>query len=145
MVKRVSTTLAICAIAGGVAVVGLARPGFDTATETAAATEVATHTETAAETATENTAAPADTGQPAVITIEGFAFGGTTVARAGETVSVQNNDSAPHTVTDRNGAFDSGTLGGGESGTFTLPAEPGTYEFFCAIHPSMTAAITVEA
>jgi plastocyanin len=151
--KRVSITLAICALAGGAAVVGLARPATDTTTaqaetaQAAASAEPATDPYGSGQPATgqaSQTPAPAPAAAaPAVVTIEGFAFGGATTAQPGATVTVQNLDSAPHTMTARDGSFDTGTIGGGESGTLTLPDQPGTYEFFCAIHPSMVASITV--
>jgi plastocyanin len=77
------------------------------------------------------------------ITIEGFAFeSGITVA-PGQTVTVVNADGAPHTLTATNDEFDTGRLSGGASGTFVAPSEPGTYDFFCAVHPSMTGTLTV--
>lgn len=156
--KRVSATLAICALAGGAAAIGLARPANDVSATSS--TEVAASASATGEDA--NQADPYGTGQPsqdqaapaaespapvaapAVVTIEGFAFGGATTAQPGQTVTVQNLDSAPHTMTARDGSFDSGNIGGGGTGTLTLPDTPGTYEFFCLIHPSMVASITVQ-
>jgi plastocyanin len=61
---------------------------------------------------------------------------------AGTTVDWANEDPFAHTVTARDGAFDSGTLDGGE--TFSRRFEtPGAYEYFCVIHPSMTGTVTV--
>jgi plastocyanin len=85
-----------------------------------------------------NAAAPAATG----VVIEGFAFNAPAV-RPGETVSVSNDDSAPHTVTASEGGFKTPTIGSGQQGTFTAPNAPGTYAFFCAIHPSMTGTLVV--
>jgi plastocyanin len=64
--------------------------------------------------------------------------------KTGQTITWTNTDSAPHTVTATKGAdFDSGTLQQGD--TFTWKAEKaGTIEYFCAVHPSMVATITVE-
>jgi plastocyanin len=60
----------------------------------------------------------------------------------GTTVDWTNVDPFAHTVTARDGAFDSGTMDGG--GTFSQTfSEPGTFEYFCAIHPSMTGTVTV--
>ena len=60
----------------------------------------------------------------------------------GTTVDWTNEDPFAHTVTARDGAFDSGTMDGG--GTFSQTFyEPGTFEYFCAIHPSMTGTVTV--
>jgi plastocyanin len=76
------------------------------------------------------------------ITAEGFAFNDATAA-AGATVPVTNADGATHTVTADDGSFDV-SVGGGESGEFTAPAEPGDYPFHCEIHTSMTGTLTVE-
>ncbi|MFD6247713.1 cupredoxin domain-containing protein [Streptomyces roseolus] len=62
----------------------------------------------------------------------------------GAKVSVVNEDSAPHTVTAQAAdAFDTGTVEGGETATFTAPSAAGTYRYLCGIHPSMTGALTV--
>jgi plastocyanin len=99
--------------------------------------------------------AVATNGQPAAVTTAGdgqmaagvtivdFAFQpGYVVVPAGSTVSWYNAGAAPHTVTSSFGAFDSGTLGsgGGFSMTFWTP---GSYGYFCAIHPSMTGTVQV--
>lgn len=63
-----------------------------------------------------------------------------TVAR-GETVVVQNVDSAPHTVTGN--GFDTGEIAGGAMGSFVAPAAPGQYDFFCAYHSAMRGTLTV--
>ena len=60
----------------------------------------------------------------------------------GTTVDWTNQDPFAHTVTARDGAFDSGTLDGGEAFSQTF-GEPGTFGYFCAIHPSMTGTVTV--
>ena len=53
-------------------------------------------------------------------------------------------DTAPHTVTVTSGPvkFDSGTLQKGESFSYTFK-ETGTYEYYCAVHPDMTASVKV--
>ena len=76
------------------------------------------------------------------ITIEDFAFDGVTEVAVGTTVVVTNVDSAPHTWTAVDGAFDSGSLGQGETFEFTFDT-PGSFEYFCNFHPSMTGTITV--
>jgi len=66
-------------------------------------------------------------------------------ASGGSEVTFKNEDSAPHTMTADDGAFDSGRVEGGESGTVTAPTEPGDYAFHCEIHPDMKSTLTVEA
>jgi plastocyanin len=68
-----------------------------------------------------------------------FAPGTLTVAR-GATVVFDNDDTAPHTVTARSGGVDSGLLDPGRQ--FSLTASEG-FDYFCTIHPSMTAKIVV--
>jgi plastocyanin len=80
--------------------------------------------------------------------IVNFDYGDDLVVDVGEPITFTNTDSLPHTVTGGqpgapNGSFDSGVLGAG--GAFTTEFdEPGSYEVFCALHPSMTATVTVE-
>jgi plastocyanin len=68
-----------------------------------------------------------------------FAPGTLTVAR-GATVVFDNDDTAPHTVTARSGGVDSGVLDPGKQ--FSLTVTEG-FDYFCSIHPSMTAKIAV--
>jgi plastocyanin len=68
-----------------------------------------------------------------------FAPGTLTVAR-GSTVVFDNDDTAPHTVTARSGGVDSGVLDPGKQ--FSVAVTDG-FDYFCAIHPSMTAKIAV--
>jgi plastocyanin len=68
-----------------------------------------------------------------------FAPGTLTVAR-GTTVVFDNDDTAPHTVTARSGGVDSGVLDPGKQ--FSLTVTDG-FDYFCSIHPSMTAKIAV--
>lgn len=61
----------------------------------------------------------------------------------GTTVSFQNTDPFAHTVTARDGDFDSGRLE--QDQTFTVQfSAPGTFAYFCEIHPTMRAEVTVE-
>lgn len=61
---------------------------------------------------------------------------------AGDSVTFINEDRAPHTATANNGSFDTGRLGRGDSATLTF-GSAGSFDYFCAIHPSMTARLTV--
>ena len=64
--------------------------------------------------------------------------------KAGTTVTWSNEDDIPHTVNATKQAFKSGALDTDETFSFTFAA-PGTYEYFCALHPHMTGTIVVEA
>jgi plastocyanin len=60
--------------------------------------------------------------------------------QAGAEVTVTNDDGTVHTLTAKDGGFDTGDLDGGASGTITI-AKPGTYSYFCDIHQYMTGTI----
>jgi plastocyanin len=66
------------------------------------------------------------------------------VVQAGGKVIWQNEDTAPHTATAADGSFDTGTLERGklESETFK---RPGTFTYFCEIHPTMHGTVEVVA
>ncbi|MGH2560746.1 MAG: cupredoxin domain-containing protein [Thermomicrobiales bacterium] len=87
---------------------------------------------------------PAETqGGEAAVSIANFAFDPSSIdVAAGATVTWTNDDVAPHTVTADDGSFDSGTLEPGDSFSFTFDA-PGSFSYFCAIHPNMTASVNV--
>ena len=65
---------------------------------------------------------------------------GTVTVAKGTTVVFDNDDTAPHTVTARSGGTDSGVIDPGRS--FSLVASEG-FDYFCSIHPSMTAKLVV--
>jgi len=80
-----------------------------------------------------------------VVTIKGFKFSPANIRiKAGETVVFTNEDDAPHTATADNGAFDTGRLDKGESKSVEF-SEAGIFEYFCDLHPSMKARITVQS
>ncbi len=60
----------------------------------------------------------------------------------GTKVNWINGDSVPHTVTSFTSAFDSGTLAAGKTFSFTFN-DPGTFNYYCQIHPTMTGKIVV--
>lgn len=77
------------------------------------------------------------------VTISNFAFSPANLSiKAGDSVVFINQDSAPHTATADNGSFDTGNLGRGAQATLTFNA-PGTFSYFCAIHPMMKGSITI--
>jgi plastocyanin len=70
------------------------------------------------------------------ISIEGFAFDPPRLeVVVGTTVTWTNDDPAPHTVTAKDGSFDSGTLEPGQ--TFTFEFGSGAVAYVCQIHPEM--------
>jgi plastocyanin len=89
-------------------------------------------------------AAAARRGAGASVIIQAFAFKPARLrVRVGGRVTWTNLDSAPHTATaDRGRAFDTGTLGRGQSRTVTFRRR-GTFSYHCTIHPFMVATVTV--
>ena len=88
--------------------------------------------------------APADVAQQ--IKIDNFTFDPSTLTiTAGTKVTWVNRDDVPHTATStaKPKSFDSGTLDTDQqfSHVFT---KPGTYGYFCAVHPKMTGRIIVK-
>jgi plastocyanin len=80
------------------------------------------------------------------ITIDNFAFNPRKLTvPVGAKVTWVNRDDVPHTATStkKPRLFDSGTLDTDDkySRVFTTP---GTYEYFCAVHPHMTGQIIVK-
>lgn len=89
-------------------------------------------------------ATPASAEDAAAVKIGNFTFGPQELkVKAGTTVTWTNEDDIPHTVVSPNN-FRSKALDtdGGYSFTFTTP---GTYKYFCSLHPHMTGTIVVEA
>src|SRR4051812_9409866 len=64
--------------------------------------------------------------------------------KAGTSVTWHNEDDIPHTVVASGKAFRSKTLDTEDKYAFTFTT-PGTYEYFCSLHPHMTGTIVVEA
>ena len=60
----------------------------------------------------------------------------------GAEVTWVNDDKAPHTATERNSQWDTMVISEGE-GVLIKFSRPGTYEYYCTIHPYMTATIEV--
>jgi amicyanin len=81
----------------------------------------------------------------AAVKIDNFTFDPPRlIVKAGTTVTWQNNDDIPHTVVASGKAFRSKTLDTDDKYAFTFTT-PGTYEYFCSLHPHMTGTIVVEA
>lgn len=64
--------------------------------------------------------------------------------KAGTTVTWTNEDDIPHTVVATAKAFKSKVLDTNDKFSFTFTT-PGSYEYFCSLHPHMKASIVVEA
>jgi plastocyanin len=80
------------------------------------------------------------------IVIGNFAFEPSTLTvSAGAVVTWRNEDDAPHTVigTDAESPIRSPPLDSDERYSITL-TKPGTYRYFCSLHPHMTGTVIVE-
>lgn len=83
---------------------------------------------------------------PDTILIKNFGFQPTTLTVApGTKVTVHNEDSATHTVTNLGTpkGFDTGDINSGATVTFTAPSTPGAYQYTCEIHQFMHGTLQV--
>ena len=80
------------------------------------------------------------------ISIDNFSFTPATLTvKAGSTVTWTNKDDIPHGIGSANKAFKkSKALDTDESYSFTFTT-PGTYQYFCYLHPHMVGSIVVES
>ena len=89
--------------------------------------------------------ASADDAKTNQIVIKDFHFTPQTLTvKAGEKITWINRDEEPHTVVSVEKQFKkSGPLDTDQEFTITAGA-PGTYTYFCSVHPKMTGTIIVE-
>lgn len=81
--------------------------------------------------------------RPAAVEIKNMHFvPDTLTVAAGTTVTWENGDSNPHTVTDKGRVFRSAGLDTGDSFSYTFTS-PGAFTYFCTIHPMMIGKIVV--
>ncbi len=86
----------------------------------------------------------ADKATPDHVTIDNFSFTPQTLTvQAGTRVTWVNKDDVPHTVTSVDKKFHSRALDTDERYSFTFTA-PGTYKYFCSVHPHMRGTVIVE-
>jgi plastocyanin len=90
--------------------------------------------------------ARADDAAIATVSIDNFTFTSSNLTvKAGTTVTWTNHDDIPHSIVDKNRKlFRSKVLDTGESFSFTF-SNPGSYDYFCGLHPHMTGHIVVES
>ncbi len=80
----------------------------------------------------------------AVVRIDNFSFSPATLTvPVGTTVRWTNADDIPHTIVSDEKIFKSKALDTDEQFTYTF-TKPGTYGYFCGLHPKMTAKIVVQ-
>src|SRR6266496_375147 len=82
--------------------------------------------------------------QDAEVKIDNFTFAPPSLTvKAGTTVTWRNEDDIPHTVASSVRVFKSTALDTDDSFSFTF-TEPGSYDYFCSLHPHMRGKIVVE-
>lgn len=125
----------------------LASCGDDDSSDTSdTAGGVTETTETTAPSSEEGGNAPAPSGEAVrseKVEIVDFAYDpDPTTIQAGGKVTWTNRDSAPHTATADDGSFDTGTIEQGKLKSESFK-QPGTYTYFCTIHPDMHGTVEV--
>jgi plastocyanin len=91
-------------------------------------------------------AAPADakTASEVTVKIDNFSFSPASImVPVGATVRWTNADDIPHTIVSDDKTFKSKALDTDEQFNYTF-TKPGTYSYFCSIHPKMTGKIVVQ-
>ncbi len=85
-------------------------------------------------------AAPAAT----EVKVDNFTFSPETLTvSANSTVTWTNKDDIPHVIASTDGLFRSKGLDTDDHYSFTF-TKPGTYKYYCSIHPKMTGTIVVQ-
>ena len=118
--KRTSWTLGVAALfVVATMIAGRAKPLAASASETTAAGESA-------------------------VKIDNFTFSPATLTvSAGTTVRWTNHDDIPHNVVSEDKSFKSKVMDTDENFSYTF-TKPGTYSYFCSIHPKMTGKVVVQ-
>jgi plastocyanin len=81
---------------------------------------------------------------PVEVKIDNFSFSPATITvSAGTTVRWTNRDDIPHTVVSDDQKFESKALDTDDQYAHTF-TKPGTYGYFCSIHPKMTGKVVVQ-
>jgi plastocyanin len=78
------------------------------------------------------------------VTISSMSFGDPITVSPGSQVTITNADGVEHSVTSKSaGQFDTEVDANGQK-TFTAPAQPGEYPFYCKYHSGMKGTLTVK-
>ncbi|MDB5333449.1 MAG: hypothetical protein JWP03_4600 [Phycisphaerales bacterium] len=88
----------------------------------------------------------ADAAMHTTVSIDNFSFTPQVLSvPVGTTVTWVNHDDVPHTASsdDAPVAFDSKALDTDDKYSFTF-TRPGTYKYYCKVHPHMTASVIVK-
>jgi plastocyanin len=137
--------LLLAALAGGCGVRS-GEKAQTTANKAAPAKQEPAQGEPAPEEVAEENAESEEPAVPNQVVIDNFTFQPPRLTvRAGTKVTWVNRDDVPHTATStaKPKRFDSGTLDTDQRFAHVFN-KPGTYKYFCAVHPHMTATIIVK-
>jgi len=78
------------------------------------------------------------------VKVDNFTFGPSElVVSPGTTVTWTNRDDIPHTIVADDHSFKSKVLDTDDAFSYTFN-KPGTYPYFCSIHPHMTGTVVVK-
>jgi plastocyanin len=78
------------------------------------------------------------------VRVDNFTFGPATLTvPVNSTVTWVNKDDLPHVVASNDGVFKSKALDTEDKYSYTF-SKPGTYAYFCSIHPKMVGKIVVQ-
>ena len=77
------------------------------------------------------------------IKIDNFSFGPDVTIASGTTVTWTNHDDVPHVVASDSNVFKSKALDTDDRFSYTF-TKPGTYVYYCTVHPRMTAKVVVQ-
>jgi plastocyanin len=84
------------------------------------------------------------TGESVTVRIDGMRFDPPNITvKPGTTVTWVHDSQMPHTISGNADGLSSGTLYNGQQFSHTFSA-PGSYNYFCGLHPSMTGNVVVE-
>jgi plastocyanin len=86
----------------------------------------------------------AENDRPTAVKIDNFSFAPQTLTvPVGATVTWTNGDDIPHTAVSTEGVFKSKVMDTDEKFSYTF-TKPGTYTYYCTIHPKMTGKVIVQ-
>lgn len=81
---------------------------------------------------------------PLEVQVDNFTFGPATLTvPVNSTVTWTNKDDLPHTIASNDGLFKSKALDTDDKYSYRF-SKPGTYAYFCSIHPKMVGTIVVQ-
>lgn len=78
------------------------------------------------------------------VRVDNFTFGPETITvPANSTITWVNKDDVPHVIASTDGVFKSKALDTDDKYSYTF-SKPGSYPYFCAIHPKMVGKVIVQ-